>query len=81
MKATRRGWAAAFEAALAGLLARTPAGDDDDASVVWFADAWAPKAGTCSAAPPGCPTPGGRRTSPTRAATSPPLTPPMASKH
>jgi hypothetical protein len=35
------GWAAAFEAALAGLLARTPAGDDDDASVVWFADAWA----------------------------------------
>lgn len=34
------GWAAAFEAALAGLLARSPAGDDD-ASVVWFADAWA----------------------------------------
>ena len=34
------GWAAAFEATLAGLLARSPAGDDD-ASVVWFADAWA----------------------------------------
>lgn len=36
------GWAAAFEAALAHLLANTPPGDDDpDAAAVWFADAWA----------------------------------------
>ena len=36
------GWAAAFEAALARLLARTPAGDDaPEAVAVWFADAWA----------------------------------------
>lgn len=38
------GWAAAFEARLAALLAATPAGDDDTAdgqdAVVWFADTW-----------------------------------------
>lgn len=35
------GWAAAFEAGLARLLGSTAAGDiDDDATAVWFADAW-----------------------------------------
>jgi hypothetical protein len=36
------GWAAAFEAGLARLLATTAPGDvDDDAPAVWFSDAWA----------------------------------------
>ena len=36
------GWAAAFEAALASLLASAAAGEDgDDAAAVWFADSWA----------------------------------------
>jgi hypothetical protein len=36
------GWAAAFEAGLCRLLATVAPGDvDDDASVAWFADAWA----------------------------------------
>lgn len=36
------GWAAAFEAGLARLLATIPPGDvDDDAPAVWFADPWA----------------------------------------
>lgn len=36
------GWAAAFEAGLARLLATTAPGDvDDDAPAAWFADAWA----------------------------------------